>query len=83
MTPDSPADTTQYLWCIDGDWKLLMRFNGKDTTKYKNLHIWDKEPYRLYNLKLDPHEKNDLAQTDPERVKRLKAKIEAWQKTLK
>ena len=35
MTPGNPDDTLQYLWCVEADWKLLLRYNGKDTTNYK------------------------------------------------
>jgi arylsulfatase A-like enzyme len=78
MTPGDPHSTLQYLWCIDGNWKLLVRYDGKDTTRYRNLHIWDTAPVRLFNLKIDPHEKNDLAGANPEVVERLRKKIEAW-----
>jgi arylsulfatase A-like enzyme len=74
----NPDDTLQYLWGIEGDWKLLIRYHGKDTTNYKNTHIWDTAPVRLYNLKDDPHEENELAALYPEVVARLRAKIEAW-----
>lgn len=78
MTPGDPNDTLQYLWCISGDWKLLIRHHGSDTTDYKNIHIWDKQPIRLYNIKEDPHEKNELSSTHPEIVEKLRKKIEAW-----
>jgi arylsulfatase A-like enzyme len=78
MTPGNPNGTLQYLWCIEGDWKLLLRYDGKDTTQYRNLHIWDTASVRLYNLKNDPHEKKELSVSHPERVERLRRKIEAW-----
>lgn len=78
MTPGNPDDTLQYLWCVEGDWKLLLRYAGKDTTKYQNVHIWDMAPVRLYNIKDDPHEKNDLVTSYPKIVKRLRDEIEAW-----
>ncbi|MDP6357679.1 MAG: sulfatase-like hydrolase/transferase [Planctomycetota bacterium] len=78
MTVGDPDDTQQYLWCVERDWKLIVRCNGKDTTQYRNVHIWDKAPVRLFNLKDDPHEKNDLAGRHPETVERLKREIEAW-----
>ena len=78
MTPGDPDGTLQYLWCVEGDWKLLLRYKGSDTTEYKNLHIWDTEPVRLYNLKDDPQEKKELSSSHPEIVGRLKKKIEAW-----
>jgi len=78
MTPGDPNSTLQYLWCIEDNWKLLVRYDGKDTTRYKNLHIWDTAPVRLYNLKNDPHEKKDLAGANPDVIKRMRRKIEAW-----
>lgn len=73
-----PDSTLQYLWCIQGDWKLLLRCYGEDTTRYRKLHVWDTAPYRLFNLSEDPGEKNDLAVAHPEIVARLKAEIAAW-----
>ena len=78
ITVGNPDDTLQYLWCIEGDWKLLLRYHGKDTTKYKLTHLWDTKPVSLYNLKDDPHEKNELSAQHPEIVDRLKKKIEDW-----
>ncbi len=78
MTQGKPDDTLQYLWCIDGSWKLLLRYAGKDTTRYKIVHTWDTVPVRLYNLKNDPAEKKDLAGANPDVVKRMKKKIEDW-----
>lgn len=78
MTPDNPDATLQYLWCVSGDWKLLLRYKGQDTTHYKNIHIWDKLPVRLYNLRNDPHEQQELSTSHPEIVDRLRKRIEAW-----
>ncbi|MDG2345242.1 MAG: sulfatase [Opitutae bacterium] len=78
-----PDSTLQYIWCIEGDWKLLLRYHGEDTTGYRVLHTWDTAPYRLFNLKADPGEKNDLAAAHPEIVARLTGKIEAWHAGLK
>jgi arylsulfatase A-like enzyme len=78
MTPDDPDGTLQYLWCVSGEWKLLLRYHGSDTTEYKNIHLWDKQPTRLYHLKNDPHETKELSARHPEIVERLRKKIEAW-----
>ena len=78
MTPGSPDGTLQYLWCVEGDWKLLLRYHGKDTTHYHKLHVWDTEPVRLYNLKDDPHEKNELSAHYPEIVQRITQAMQAW-----
>ena len=78
MVPGDPDKTLQYLWCIENDWKLILRYDGEDTTRYKNVHVWDTAPFRLYHLGQDPHEKNDLAMEHPEIVERLKGRIENW-----
>ncbi len=71
-------ETLQYLWCVEGDWKLLLRYDGKDTTQYRNLHVWDTARVRLYNVTDDPHEKNDVAKEHPAIVARLTKAIQAW-----
>lgn len=78
MTPAKPDGTLQYLWCVEGDWKLLVRYEGKDTTGYSKLHRWDTAPVRLYNLKNDPHEQHELSADYPQKVTSLSKKIEAW-----
>ena len=78
MTPGNPDGALQYLWVVENKWKLLLRFSGLDTTRYRQLHIWDKEPVRLYDLQEDPHEKNELSALHPEIVTRLKKAIRAW-----
>ena len=75
-----PDETLQYLWCVDGEWKLLVRYHGADTTKYHNLHVWDTAPVRLYNVAEDPHEQNECSAEHPDIVARLKQEIEDWHK---
>ncbi len=78
MTLGKPEETLQYLWVVAGDWKLLVRKDGLDKTRYRKLHSWDKEAYRLYHLKTDPHEKINLAEKVPTLVKELESVIDAW-----
>lgn len=70
--------TLQYLWCVEDDWKLMLRYPGEDTTNYKNVHIWDTASVRLFNLADDPRGDTDLAGSHPEVVERLKERIENW-----
>lgn len=63
--------------CIETEWKLLLRYKGLNNKRYRQLHIWDKLPARLYNLKRDPYEKNELSALHPEIVKRLGWTIQA------
>jgi arylsulfatase A-like enzyme len=78
MTPGKPDDSLQYLWCVERDWKLIQRFHGADTTKYRVLHDWDKTPVRLFRIREDPKETRDLAAEKPAEVERLKHLIETW-----
>jgi len=82
MSPGNPDDTLQYLWCVEQEWKLILRFHGKDTSKYRNLHVWDTAPTHLYHLSEDPNEKRDVADQHPEIVSRLKDRIEGWRRGL-
>ena len=78
MTVGDPDETQQYLWCVEDEWKLLVRYPGKDATRYRNVHVWDEAPVRLFNLQDDPHENHDLAGEYPEIVARLKQAIQDW-----
>jgi arylsulfatase A-like enzyme len=84
MTLGDPDDTLQYIWCIEGKWKLIKRYQGKDiSSHYSALHKWDTAAYHLYDLQKDPHELNDLADAMADRVKRMSAKIDQWRKDTK
>ena len=84
MTLGNPDDTLQYIWCIEGKWKLIKRYHGKDiSSHYSKLHEWDTADYHLYNLQKDPNEQNDLAGSMPERVERMSAKIDQWRERTK
>ena len=52
----------------DGDWKLI--------------EFWEWDGVELYNLADDLGEKNNLADSMPEKVAELKGKLAAWQKEL-
>ena len=78
-TLGDPDDTLQYIWCIEGKWKLIKCYQGKDiSSHYSALHTWDKADYHLHNILDDPNELNDLAGSMPERVEQMSAKIEKW-----
>ena len=78
MSKGKPDETLQYLWAVNDEWKLLVRYAGKDTTRYIYLHSWDQEPVRLYHVKSDPHEKKEVSKDHPKVVAQLKGEIEKW-----
>ena len=73
---DDPERTLLYRWCIKGDWKLLLSYDG-EVNRYKSSHQYDKAP-QLFNLKEDPHEKVNLALKNPEVASELAKAIEKW-----
>lgn len=78
---DIPQASLGYLWCIEGDWKLTLSYDGEihgGNGGYDFTHDYVRsEPVRLYKIVEDPFEKNNLADEFPEKVQDLKRKIEA------
>ncbi len=70
-----PEDSLLYRWVIDGRWKLLLTYDGR---RGKMKYPPDETGPRLFDLISDPHEKNDLADENPKRVKQLSKKIANW-----
>lgn len=68
--PDRPGPENSFpdLGMREGDWKLLVEFDGTGA--------------QLYNLANDPGEMIDLAKAEPARVTRMIEQVMAWRKTL-
>jgi len=58
---DSPARSLRFRWIIDGDWKLIV----------PNVKLEPNAAVELYRITADPFEKTNLAEKEPEQVKRL------------
>lgn len=74
---DKPETTLLYRWTIEGDWKLLLTYQGV-MHNYQAYHPNLDGGPQLYNLANDPHEKENLAQKHPEIVERLKQHIQQF-----
>ena len=65
---DKPNRSMKTRYIVRGDWKLLV----------PNAKVLPNAQVELYNLKADPRELADLASKQPDKVKALHAKLDAW-----
>lgn len=75
---DKPEDSLVYRWVIEGQWKLLLTYDGEVSQRYANANPRDEKRPQLYDLLRDPHENRNLAAQHPEVVARLAAKLDQW-----
>jgi uncharacterized sulfatase len=63
-----PASSLMYRWRIEGRWKLIVPdpVNAPDSG------------VELYDVIADPHENTNVAASEPDRVARMRARINAW-----
>lgn len=73
---DVPAESLQYRWCIDGDWKLILP--AKEELQAATGDGVVRKSVELYNLEQDPFEEHNRAQQHPEIVQRLTRAINEW-----
>jgi uncharacterized sulfatase len=62
-----PAANLRWRWVIEGDWKLIVPSPQHE-----------KGVPELYQLADDPHERKDLAAAEGERLRRMRAQLDAW-----
>lgn len=67
----SEADLPGPAAWIDGDYKLHRKAPKEGAASYT-----------LFHLARDPQEKTDISEREPDRVKRMKAELESWQKSV-
>ena len=74
---NDPEASLLYRWVIDGDWKLILSYDGENVS-YQKYHEGVLGAPRLYNLLEDEHESTNLAASHPERVSALSERLESW-----
>ena len=62
---DRPALNVTHRWLRAGDWKLIAYEDGQTAPE-------------LYNVARDPFEEQNLARAQPEKVRELRARLDAW-----
>ena len=74
---ENPQASLLFRWCIQGNWKLLLTYDG-EVNRYKSTHPREERRPQLFNLKDDPAEKTNLAKDNPEVVRKLAEAIADW-----
>ena len=74
---NDPEASLLYRWVIEGDWKLILSYDGVNES-YQKYHVETLGEPRLYDLSVDDSESINLAARNPELVERLSRKLVAW-----
>ncbi len=74
---DDPEASLLFRWVIDGDWKLLLTYDG-ESNRYTNTNSHQESGPQLYHLIHDPTEQTNLAAANPDVVAKLAAAIDNW-----
>lgn len=74
---ENPSASLLYRWVIEGPWKLLLGYDGQ-LGRYASVHRDRITTPQLFHLESDPHEKENVADKYPERVRALSEAVAAW-----
>ena len=74
---DQPEKSLLYRWVIEGNWKLLLTYDG-EVGRYARYHPRTEKRPQLFDLINDPHEEQNLAAEHPDIVARLASKLQKW-----
>ncbi len=72
-----PEASLLYRWVIEGEWKLILSYDGANES-YHKYHKGVLGSPRLYDLSKDARETSNVATRRPELVERLSEKLTAW-----
>ena len=74
---DQPEASLLFRWCIKGNWKLLLTYDG-EVNRNKATHPRTEKRPQLFDLSNDPAENKNLAGENPDVVAELVGQIENW-----
>ena len=74
---NDPEASLLYRWVIEGNWKLILSYDGRNDS-YQKYHADLLGGPRLYDLSTDEHEVENVASRHPELVRQLSEKLTAW-----
>lgn len=74
---EDPEASLLYRWCIEGNWKLLLTYDG-EVGRYGSTHPREEKRPQLFDLAADPAETTNVAGQHPDLVEELVAAIDQW-----
>lgn len=74
---NKPEASLLYRWTIQGRWKLLLTYDG-EVNRYQSSHPRDIHGPQLFDLESDPHERHNLADQQPAKVRLLAESLANW-----
>ncbi len=75
MARESLVEHADSLSLIEGDWKLIAPSAGRKMNSFTNTELGNDKSAQLYNLAVDPGEKNDVAAANSQRVRNMTVKL--------
>jgi uncharacterized sulfatase len=72
---DKPGKNTTYRWCVSGGFKFIVP--NPETVK-EPLIAGHKIAAELYDLEKDPHERDEISASNPEKVAELRKLLDGW-----
>ena len=55
-----------------GDWAMIPPYTGPAVQNQVNIELGNSPEYQLYNLKIDPGQRNNLSKSNPEKLEEMK-----------
>ena len=69
---NNPVESLRFRWVVDGEYKLILPYGGGNTGAGIGLRP------ELYHITKDPHERENLANNQPQKVEQLSARLNDW-----
>ena len=74
---ENPEASLLYRWTIRDEWKLLLTYDG-EVNRYQSTHPRAEKGPQLFHLRVDPHEKRNVADLYPDQVQTMVESLAQW-----
>ena len=74
---ENPEASLLYRWTIRDEWKLLLTYDG-EVNRYQSTHPRAEKGPQLFHLRVDPHEKRNVADLYPDQLQTMVESLTQW-----